>query len=287
MAIKTAKELVEMAKKVAQDYKTLYVLGCFGAPMNSNNKTRYTNNQAYNKQTARTNKILAASADTFGFDCVCLIKGLLWGWSGDTSKVYGGAAYKANDVPDIGADGMINACSEVSTDFSNILPGEAVWIKGHIGIYVGDGLAVECTPSWKDGVQFTAVHNIGTKSGYNGRKWTKHGKLPYVTYTEETPEEPVVEPEKKEEAAKVVKATEYAKSFLKPLAGTYKVTASWLNVRNGAGVTKKKLVAIPNGTAVKCYGYYTTVLGTNWLCIQFTYNGVTYTGYASSKYLKK
>ena len=24
--------------------------------------------------------------------------------------------------------------------------------------------------------------NIGKKSGYNGRSWTKHGKLPYVTY---------------------------------------------------------------------------------------------------------
>ena len=31
-------------------------------------------------------------------------------------------------------------------------------------------------------MQITAVHNIGKKSGYNGRSWTKHGKLPYVTY---------------------------------------------------------------------------------------------------------
>ena len=83
------------------------------------------------------------------------------------------------------------------------------------------------------------------------------------------------------------KATEAAKSFLKSLAGTYKVTASSLNVRNGAGVTKDKMVAIPKGTAVKCFGYYTSVLGTKWLYIQFTYNGVTYTGFASSAYLKK
>ena len=34
--------------------------------------------------------INAASADTFGFDCVCLIKGLLWGWCGDKSKTYEG-----------------------------------------------------------------------------------------------------------------------------------------------------------------------------------------------------
>ena len=32
----------------------------------------------------------------------------------------------------------------------------------------------------------TAVGNIGAKSGYNTRTWTKHGKLPYVTYTGES-----------------------------------------------------------------------------------------------------
>ena len=87
--------------------------------------------------------------------------------------------------------------------------------------------------------------------------------------------------------AKTVKATDSARNFLRTLAGTYKVTASALNVRHGAGVTKKKMVAIPRGTKVKCYGYYTTVLGTMWYYIQFTYQGVTYTGFASSKYLAK
>ena len=90
-----------------------------------------------------------------------------------------------------------------------------------------------------------------------------------------------------EKRVTAVKATEAARYFLKPLAGTYKVTASWLNVRNGAGITKKKLVAIPKGTKVRCYGYYTSVLGTKWLYVQFTYNGIVYTGFASSKYLVK
>ena len=80
---------------------------------------------------------------------------------------------------------MISICSGVSTDFSGIAPGAAVWTTGHIGIYVGGGLAVECTPAWKNGVQITAVANIGSKSGYNARKWKKWGKIPYVTYEEE------------------------------------------------------------------------------------------------------
>lgn len=92
------------------------------------------------------------------------------------------------------------------------------------------------------------------------------------------------------EPTKVTKvtATDSAKDFLKPLAGTYKVTAaSGLNVRHGAGATKKKMVAIPKNTSVRCYGYYTSFLGTKWLYIQFTYKGILYTGFASSKYLKK
>ena len=83
-------------------------------------------------------------------------------------------------------------------------------------------------------------------------------------------------------------ATNTAKSYSKSLAGTYKVTAnSTLNVRNGAGTSEKVMVSIPKGTKVKNYGYYTTVSGVKWLYIQFTYKNVKYTGFASSKYLKK
>ena len=82
----------------------------------------------------------------FGFDCSGLIKGILWGWDGLPTATYGGAKYTSNGVPDISADQMITKCSGVTTDFSNIEIGEAVWMPGHIGIYIGDGLAVECTP---------------------------------------------------------------------------------------------------------------------------------------------
>lgn len=77
---------------------------------------------------------------------------------------------------------MIGKCTDVTTDFSSIEVGEAVWMSGHIGVYIGNGLCVECTPRWSDGVQITAVHNIGKITGYNGRTWTKHGKLPHVNY---------------------------------------------------------------------------------------------------------
>lgn len=78
-----------------------------------------------------------------------------------------------------------------------------------------------------------------------------------------------------------------AKSFSKSFAGTYRVIASKLNVRNGAGILKKVLVVIPSGTKVECYGYYTKVLNTNWLYVQFMYKSIKYSGFVSAKYLVK
>lgn len=190
MAIMKAKELANKVKDIAQNYKTLYVLGCIGAPLNDKNKKRYTNNYDYNSN--RAAMINAASADTFGFDCVCLIKSVLWGWNGDTGAIYGGATYASNGVPDINTEAMLDVCTEVSSDFSDIEVGEYLWMKGHCGIYIGDGLAVECTPIWANKVQITACNT--TKAGYYRRDWSKHGKLPYVDYTVEVKPEPKPEP---------------------------------------------------------------------------------------------
>ena len=193
---KTAEELAKRCRAVAQGYKTLYVHGCFGAAMKESVKKYYYKNTSYNAQPERQAMIRAASADTFGFDCVCLIKGILWGWRGDASAANGGAVYRSNSVPDINADMMINQCSGVSRDFSRIEVGEALWMQGHIGIYIGGGLAVECTPKWENKVQITSVNRY--VAGYNRRDWTSHGKLPYVSYTGKADgEKPVSVSEKK------------------------------------------------------------------------------------------
>ena len=180
--VMTAQEFADRLIVCAKDFKTLYVKGCFGAPLNDSNKKRYTTNTVYNATPARKKKIMAASADTFGFDCVCLIKGILWGWDGDANKTYGGANYKSNGVPDFGANAILKYCTDVSTDFDNIEVGEACWMQGHVGVYVGNGLSVECTPKWSDDVQITACNR--NVSGYNRRNWTKHGKLQWIEYAE-------------------------------------------------------------------------------------------------------
>lgn len=184
--VMTAQALVDKALDIAKNYKTLYVMGCFGAPLTGSNVSRYCNNHSYNKAADRTAMIKAAADKTppvYGFDCVNLIKGILWGWCGKASGAYGGATYASNGVPDIGADTMITYCTDVSTgNWDKLAVGEALWCSGHIGIYIGNGLGIECTPRWNNCVQITAVGNIGSKNGYNIRRWTKHGKMPWVSY---------------------------------------------------------------------------------------------------------
>lgn len=185
-----SKEFLEKLKLAASS-KTLYVMGCFGAPMNETNKKRYKNNNAYNRRPDRQQMIENATYDTFGFDCVCLIKGILWGWNAKTTATYGGASYASNGVPDIGADTMITKCPDASSSgWDKIQPGEVVWKEGHIGVYVGNGKVIESTPIWDNCVQYSNLGNAGYTTGHY-RNWTKHGHLPYVDYTDqEAPEAP-------------------------------------------------------------------------------------------------
>lgn len=83
-----------------------------------------------------------------------------------------------------------------------------------------------------------------------------------------------------------IETTCCAKSKDSSLVGTYVTTAD-LYCRNDAGTNKKALCLIPKGTKVNNFGFYTTFNGIKWLLIQFTLNGVQYTGFSSSVYLKR
>lgn len=77
---------------------------------------------------------------------------------------------------------------------------------------------------------------------------------------------------------------ESARSYSKSFNGKYKVVANGgLNLRSGAGTSKAKIITIPNGKIVTCYGYYTTVSGSKWYLVAYR----NYTGYVMSSYLKK
>ena len=123
-------------------------------------------------------------------DCVCSIKGLLWGFKADPNLYKGGAVYGSNGVADFTASGGIDHCNEPSQDFNNLVVGEYLCMAGspyeHCGIYLGNGKVFECTTEWGTGTCIISdIDNQGNRT-YNGMgspaNWTWHGKLEYIDY---------------------------------------------------------------------------------------------------------
>lgn len=75
---------------------------------------------------------------------------------------------------------------------------------------------------------------------------------------------------------------EPAKHFDKSISGTYRAKTN-VNMRVGAGVSKKKITQIKKGETVKCYGYYNIKGKWKWLLVTYK----SYTGYVCIKRLKK
>lgn len=103
-------------------------------------------------------------------DCVGLIKG--YGWlDAETQEI----SYAVNGMPDISANAMYENATEKGTiDTIPEVPGLAVWHKGHIGIYIGNGEVIQAANT-QDGV-------IRTPLSYN--RWTHWLKIPYISYKE-------------------------------------------------------------------------------------------------------
>lgn len=167
-------EFINKAKQIASE-KTLYVSGGFGQRLSASEKQRFIANYKNNQNANRKAKINTSLENVRAWDCIGLVKGILWG--------YPNTKYKSNNVPDIGENALITMCKP-SKDFSQLVEGAVVWMNGHIGIYIGNNLVIESTPSWKDGVQITGLGNNGYVPNYPNRAWQMWGKLPYITYEE-------------------------------------------------------------------------------------------------------
>lgn len=104
-------------------------------------------------------------------DCVGLIKG--YGWYDNDS---GTIKYGTNSMMDVTADGMYQSATEKGTiDTMPDIPGLAVWHKGHIGVYVGNGYVIHASNTY-DGVVKTPI---------TSSSWTHWLKIPYINYLEE------------------------------------------------------------------------------------------------------
>ena len=126
------------------------------------------------------------SGDLWYFDCVGLIKSIIWGWCGDQRYSRGGAVYASNGLPDVGANQLFSDyCYDKSTDFSNIERGELVWMDGHIGICIGNRKIVEATSAWESKVLISDIGAKGERTYYSRQvySWTHHGKFKLLDYS--------------------------------------------------------------------------------------------------------
>lgn len=131
-------------------------------------------------------------------DCWNMIKASIWD---DLTLPEGVGSYSFEPgkygLGDWTGAGILAACTDVSTDFTSITPGEFLLTaaEDHAAIYVGDVSdgthmwnVVECTPIWANGIQFSWVDPDGTRRQNRGGAisvaWQKHGKLPWVDYSD-------------------------------------------------------------------------------------------------------
>lgn len=126
------------------------------------------------------------------FDCVVSVKSILWGFKADKKLSRGGTVYGSNGVKDFTCNGALDLCSDVSQNFEHLVPGEYLCMKdtkyNHTGIYLGNNKVFEDTTGW--GTRKAIISEINNKGErfYKGKKnlkWTYHGKLCYIDYTDQ------------------------------------------------------------------------------------------------------
>lgn len=183
----TAKEFVAKHLHIAQDLKTRY-------------KNEFPFNLGY------------WNGSEWSWDCWNLQKSLIWGWDEKYSIGYYAKYNASTGLGDWTGAQIMAKCSDVSSDFSKITPGEFLLSPdgGHAGVYVGEMIinskcynVVEATANWDRKVELSYVSSSGLryhwKDGAQAKTpWGKHGKLPWIDYTVQpeppTPPTPPEEP---------------------------------------------------------------------------------------------
>lgn len=175
------------------------------------------------------------------------------------------------------------------------------YVKGSIG-HTGIVVAVSGdTITTVEGNKSNSVKECTYKKGDSNI--AGYGRPKWSVIPDPDAEKPVIDPEPQKEtpkeqpketssakekpSKKTVKASHKCESFNKSLSGTYIVTASALNMRDGAGTKHKVLTVLPRKQKVVCYGYYSTENKTKWLYVATTYQGIDYEGFCAYPYLSK
>lgn len=103
-------------------------------------------------------------------DCVGLIKGYFWTPDADSTTY----DYQSNGFKDVSADMLYNLSTRKGTDMNTMprVPGIAVFMKGHVGIYIGGCDVIEARG-----------HSYGVvKTKLCQRNWTKWAYIDALQY---------------------------------------------------------------------------------------------------------
>lgn len=179
----TNKGLVEFAKQMlALGDDTVYVYGTFGKTLTDSLINQKAAQYAYNlPRKALYKKVMDSKGTEYAFDCVGLIKAYYWNWNG------GRVGYLT--AQDKSANGML-AAAKVKGNIATMpeVPGLLVVMNGHIGIYIGNGYVIECTPSTAFAKQSHGGGGV-CKTKLSARKWTNWCECPFIDYIDEEPKE--------------------------------------------------------------------------------------------------
>ena len=179
--VMTAKAAVELLIHIARDLPTKY-------------RNRYPFNLGY------------WDGEAFSWDCWNLWpKSIVWGWKENRTIGYFAKQNKSTGLGDWTGMQIMATCTEKSSNFSKLTPGEFLLStdKGHAGAYIGEFIinskcynVVEATEGWNTNkVIFSYVSNTGLRYRYKGGEkarvgWIQHGKLPWIDYSVQPEPEP-------------------------------------------------------------------------------------------------
>ena len=182
----SATAFVNKANTIAQSYNTLYAYGCRGYKLDTAGKNFVLNNTD-NPEDIMQN-VRNADSNTYVFDDICLIKSILWGWGSSFTNYKCGVVYESNNVPDENIKWFKDKCYDISSDFSNMssyVPGMLLFGDNlkHIGIYIGNSLAIEANKRSIDNFDGVAITSVNTNhADYRRTDWDYIGKCPFIEY---------------------------------------------------------------------------------------------------------
>ena len=115
------------------------------------------------------------------FDCCGLFKCFMWH---DYPNNDGSSCYNVTQK-DLNCEGLLAEAKEKGTiDTIPEIPGVLVYMKGHMGIYIGNGEVIESTAAKFDGVhgKIYKTYFKGNHNGYKRATWTHWFKSPNLKY---------------------------------------------------------------------------------------------------------